>query len=154
MFNRTTLIGRLTLDPDARTAATGRPVANLRLATNCYQGKQEDGTRREAVDYHYVVAFNHHATFAANHLRKGALVYVEGRSQTRTWEDQDGQSRQRTEVLADQILLLQKVSPPTPTATDEHPTGTREGDAPLAQAVEAESRWTAEAAAASGASPS
>jgi single-strand DNA-binding protein len=129
MVNKVILVGRLTADPDARTAATGRPVAYIRLATNTYLGKEPDGTRKEAVEYFSVVAFNHNAEYAANQLRKGSLVYVEGRSQTRTWEGEGGQSRQRTEVLVDQVHALQpRPSAPAPAgseapASDPEPMG-------------------------------
>jgi single-strand DNA-binding protein len=111
MVNKVILVGRLTADPDVHTAATGRPVAYMRLATNTYLGKEPDGSRKEAVEYHYLVAFNHHAQFAA-HLRKGSLVYVEGRNQTRTWEGEGGHSRQRTEVLIELIHSLRSNPPP------------------------------------------
>ena len=106
MVNKVILVGRLTADPDVRATATGTHVANLRLATNTYAGKEEDGTRREHTDFHSLVAFGKTAEFAAEHLRKGRLLYAEGRSQTRSWETNDGQRRYSTEVVVDTIQVL------------------------------------------------
>jgi single-strand DNA-binding protein len=106
MVNKVILIGRLTADPDVRATASGTHVTNLRLATNTYAGKEEDGTRREHTDFHSLVAFGRTAEFAADHLRKGKLLYAEGRSQTRSWETSDGQRRYSTEVVVDTIQLL------------------------------------------------
>ncbi|HYW26058.1 MAG TPA: single-stranded DNA-binding protein [Terriglobales bacterium] len=106
MVNKVILIGRLTADPDVRATASGTHVTNLRLATNTYAGKEDDGTRREHTDFHSLVAFGKTAEFAAEHLRKGRLLYAEGRSQTRSWETNDGQRRYSTEVVVDAIQLL------------------------------------------------
>jgi single-strand DNA-binding protein len=106
MVNKVILIGRLTADPDVRATAAGTHVANLRLATNTYAGKEEDGSRREHTDFHSLVAFGKRAEFAAEHLRKGRLLYAEGRSQTRSWETNDGQRRYSTEVVVDELQLL------------------------------------------------
>jgi single-strand DNA-binding protein len=106
MVNKVILIGRLTADPDVRATASGTHVTNLRLATNTYAGREDDGTRREHTDFHSLVAFGKTAEFAAEHLRKGRLLYAEGRSQTRSWETNDGQRRYSTEVVVDTIQLL------------------------------------------------
>jgi len=106
MVNKVILIGRLTADPDVRATASGAHVTNLRLATNTYAGKEDDGTRREHTDFHSLVAFGKTAEFAAEHLRKGRLLYAEGRSQTRSWETNDGQRRYSTEVVVDTIQVL------------------------------------------------
>jgi single-strand DNA-binding protein len=106
MVNKVILIGRLTADPDVRATASGTHVANLRLVTNTYAGKENDGSRREHTDFHSLVAFGKTAEFAAEHLRKGRLLYAEGRSQTRSWETNDGQRRYSTEVVVDALQLL------------------------------------------------
>jgi single-strand DNA-binding protein len=105
VLNKVILVGRLTADPDVRATATGMHVANVRLATNTYAG-QEDGVRREHTDYHALVIFGKTAEFVAEHLRKGRLVYVEGRSQTRSWETAEGQRRNATEVVVDSLKTL------------------------------------------------
>ncbi len=108
-LNRVMLIGRCTADPEMRYLPSGQPVTQLRLATNRY-GSSQDGERREFTDYHDVVVWNMGqrklAELAGQFLRKGSLVYIEGRLQTRSWEGQDGQKRYRTEVNASDIQFL------------------------------------------------
>lgn len=106
MVNKVILIGRLAADPDVRATATGTHIATLRLATNTYAGKEEDGTTREHTDFHSLVVFGKRAEFAAENLRKGRLIYAEGRSQTRSWETSDGQRRYSTEVVVDAMQVL------------------------------------------------
>src|SRR6266487_3019143 len=103
MVNKVILIGRLTADPDVRATAAGSHVANLRLATNTVRGREEDGTWREQADFHNLVLFGRHAEIAAEHLKKGRLLYAEGRSQTRSWETSEGQRRYTTEVVVDKF---------------------------------------------------
>ena len=108
-LNRVMLIGRLTRDPEMRYTPSGQPVTSFSIATNRYtQGP--DGERREFTDYHNVVAWNIGkrtlAELVAQYLRKGSLVYVEGRLQTRSWEGQDGQKRKTTEIIANDVQFL------------------------------------------------
>jgi single-strand DNA-binding protein len=107
MVNKMILVGRLTADPDVRATATGTHMASLRLATNTYAGKEDDGTRRVHTDYHSLVVFGKRAEYAAEHLRKGRLLYAEGRSQTRAWENAEGQRRYATEVVVDVLEPLE-----------------------------------------------
>ena len=108
-LNRVMLIGRCTADPEMRYLPSGLPVTQLRIATNRY-GTSQEGERREFTDYHDVVVWNMGqrklAELAGQYLRKGSLVYIEGRLQTRSWEGQDGQKRYRTEVNASDIQFL------------------------------------------------
>ena len=106
MVNKVILIGRATADPELRTTGTGTPVANLRLVTNSYSGKEADGTRKEHSEFHQLVMFGRLAEIAGDYVRKGKLVYADGRLQTRTWEGQDGQKRHTTEVVVDTLQLL------------------------------------------------
>ena len=108
-LNKVMLIGRLTRDPEMRYTPSGQPVTSFGMATNRYGGGT-DGDRREFTDYHNIVAWNigrrNLAEIVAQYTRKGSLVYVEGRLQTRSWEGQDGQKRQRTEVVANDVQFL------------------------------------------------
>ena len=118
-LNRGMLIGRLTRDPEMRYTPSGQPVTSFSIATNRYAGGP-DGERREFTDYHNVVAWNigkrNLAELVANYLKKGSLVYVEGRLQTRTWEGQDGQKRRATEVVANDVQFLEtRAAAPVPT---------------------------------------
>ena len=109
-LNRVMLIGRCTADPEMRYLPSGQPVTQLRIATNHYSTAQ-DGERREFTDYHDVVVWNMGgrklAELAGQYLKKGSLVYIEGRLQTRSWDGQDGQKRYRTEVNANDIQFLE-----------------------------------------------
>lgn len=109
-LNRVMLIGRLTRDPELRYTPSGTPVCNLAIATNRY-GQDQNGERREFTDYHDIVAWNQGnrklAELCAQYLQKGRLVYVEGRLQTRSWDDaQSGQKRYKTEVNASDVQFL------------------------------------------------
>ena len=113
MVNKVTLVGRLTADPDVRTLPSGTPVANLRMATNSYGGKEEDGTKKEYTEFHSLVAFARMAEVAGELLRKGRLVYVEGRLRYRSWETSEGQKRYSTEVVIDTFQMIDS-RPPAP----------------------------------------
>lgn len=106
MLNRVTLIGRLTADPDLRTTAGGTQVANLRLATNEYAGKDESGGRQEHTEFHTLVLFGRQAEVAGSYLRKGRLLYADGRLRSRSWESPDGSKRHATEIVLDSFQML------------------------------------------------
>lgn len=110
-LNRVMLIGRLTRDPELRYLPSGQAVCQLAMATNRYGSDPQSGERREFTDYHDVVVWNQGnrklAELCAQYLQKGRLVYVEGRMQTRSWDDaQSGQKRYRTEVNASDVQFL------------------------------------------------
>src|SRR2546428_14083288 len=115
MVNKVLLVGNLTADPDVKATPKGTYIANLRLATNTYAGKDEAGNAKKHAEFHNLVAFGHTADFAGQYLRKGRTLYVEGRLQTRSWQDAAGQKRNRTEVLPDELqpgLYRSQVDPP------------------------------------------
>lgn len=109
-LNKVMLMGRLTRDPEMRYTPSGQPVTSFSIATNRYSAGN-DGERKEFTDYHNIVAWNigkrNLAQQVADFLRKGSLVYVEGRLQTRSWEGQDGQKRRATEVIANDVQFLE-----------------------------------------------
>ena len=109
-LNKVMLMGRLTKDPEMRYTPSGQPVTSFSIATNRYSSGA-DGERKEFTDYHNIVAWNigkrNLAQQVADFLRKGSLVYVEGRLQTRSWEGQDGQKRRATEVIANDVQFLE-----------------------------------------------
>jgi single-strand DNA-binding protein len=106
-MNKVLLVGHLTADPEVRASQKGLYVAKMRLATNTYAGKAEDGTRKESTQFHSLVAFGKLAEFSGSHLQKGRLISVEGRLQTSSWEDAaTGQKRYKTEVAVDEIDLV------------------------------------------------
>lgn len=106
MINRVTLIGNLTADPDVKATPKGVYVAKLRLATNTYTGKDEDGNSKEETEFHHLVVFGKRAEFAGQYLRKGRLLYADGRLKTTSWVDSAGQKHYRTEVVVDSLELL------------------------------------------------
>ncbi len=104
-LNRATIIGRLTRDPEVRTTPSGQSVATLSLATNRVW-TDTSGTRQERADYHNVVVWRKLAEIAGQYLSKGRRVYVEGRIETRDWTGQDGVKRYRTEIIAENMIML------------------------------------------------
>jgi single-strand DNA-binding protein len=104
--NKVILIGNLAADPEVKATPKGTYVANLRLATNTYLGKDDGGNRKEQTEFHHLVAFGKLAEFAGQYLQKGRLLYADGRLQTSSWQDTAGQKRFRTEVIVDNIELL------------------------------------------------
>jgi single-strand DNA-binding protein len=115
MVNKVILVGRLTADPDIRALPSGTFLANMRMATNTYGGKEEDGTKKEYTEFHSLVAFARLAELAGELLRRGRLVYVEGRLRHRTWENGEGQKRYSTEIVIDNFQLVDS----KPSALDE-----------------------------------
>ena len=108
-LNKALLIGRLTKDPEMRYTPSGTAVTNFSIATNRWS-TGPDGERKEFTDYHNIVAYpigkRNLAETVAQYTRKGALVFVEGRIQTRSWEGQDGQKRRTTEIIANDVQFL------------------------------------------------
>ena len=107
MLNKVMVIGRLGRDPELRYTQSGSPVASLRIATDeSYTDK--DGNRMERTEWHSVVVFQRAAENCNQYLRKGSLVYVEGKLTTRKWQDQNGQDRYTTEIRADRVQFLDR----------------------------------------------
>ena len=103
--NKVILIGRLGKDPEMRYTSSGTAVVNFSMATNHFT-KDQDGNNADTTEWHQVVAFGRTAEVAGEYLNKGKLVYVEGRLQTRSWDDQNGQKRYKTEVVCSNLQLL------------------------------------------------
>jgi|SRR3989344_978122 len=103
-WNRVELIGNLTRDPELRYTPNGAAVCTLGLATN--RTFVTDGEKREEVDFHRLVAWNKLAELCNQLLKKGTRIFVSGRLQTRSWEGQDGQTRQTTEVVIEDMIIL------------------------------------------------
>jgi single-strand DNA-binding protein len=98
--NKVIILGRLGQDPDVRATASGTQVVNLNVATNELGPQDDQGNRQDQTEWHRIVIFGRMAETAANYLHKGSLVYIEGRLQTRKWQDQNGQDRYSTEIVA------------------------------------------------------
>ena len=106
MVNKVILVGRLTADPELRTSPTGVQIAKIKLATNTYAGKDEQGVRKEHAEFHTLVCFGRLAEVAADYLKKGKLLYADGRIQANNWEDQDGKKHYSTEIVLDSFQML------------------------------------------------
>lgn len=106
-LNRATIIGHSTRDPELRSTPNGQSVANFSVATN-RRWTDNQGQDQEETEFHDIVAWGKLAEIASQILSKGNLVYIEGRLQTRSWEGQDGNKRQRTEIIASNIINLEK----------------------------------------------
>ncbi|NTV62279.1 MAG: single-stranded DNA-binding protein [Oscillochloris sp.] len=105
-LNKVMIIGRLGADPELRYTSSGSPVTTFRVATS-RQWRDGAGETREETEWFSIVAWNKLAEICNQYLTKGARVYIEGRLQTRSWEDQQtGQTRYRTEVIANDMIIL------------------------------------------------
>ena len=105
-LNKVMLIGNLGADPELRHTASGTPVATFSLATN-WTRKLDSGQTEENTEWHNIVAWRRLAEICQQYLGKGSKVYIEGRIQTRSWDDaKTGQKRYMTEVVADQMIML------------------------------------------------
>lgn len=115
-LNKVFLIGRLTRDPEVRALPSGQYVTSFSLATDRhYQDK--NGQKQKKTEFHNIVLFGRLSEIASNYLSKGSLILIEGRLQTRTWQDSTGQKRSRTEIIAERLQLgpksATKAEPPT-----------------------------------------
>lgn len=104
-LNKVILVGHLGQDPKISYTQSGQPVANLRMATS-ERFKDKQGQWTERTEWHSVVAWGKDAEFCSNYLGKGALIMIEGRLQTRKWQDKDNQDRYSTEVVANRVQAL------------------------------------------------
>lgn len=105
MVNKVILIGNLGQDPEVRHTNSGQPVANLRIATS-RRVKDRDGNWNDQTEWHTVVCFARLAELAGQYLRKGSKVFIEGRLQTRSWDDREGKKQYRTEVVCENLKFL------------------------------------------------
>ena len=107
MVNKVLLIGNLASDPEVRASQSGVYVTTVRIATNVYAGKADDGTAKQRTDFHNLVFFGKPAERAGSHLHKGQLLFIEGQLRTSTWDDATtGQKRYKTEVVVDSFEFL------------------------------------------------
>jgi len=105
--NKAILVGNLGKDPEVRRAQSGTAVANFTLATN-ESWNNKDGQREERTEWHRVVVFGKLAEICEKYLQKGKQVYIEGRIQTRSWEDREGNKRYTTEIVASNMVMLSR----------------------------------------------
>ena len=143
-LNKVMLIGNVTQDPEVRTTPQGQNVCSFSVATNL-TWTDKSGQRQQRAEFHNIVAWRKLADICAQYLQKGKKVYVEGRLQTRNWQGQDGLKRYRTEIIADNVIMLSggggeknfgsSEAPKTATKTEAVPTVDLGADAKSAKPV-------------------
>ena len=107
-LNKAMIIGNLTRDPELKNIPDGTPVATFGVATNRVWTDQA-GQKQEKVEFHNIVAWRRLAEICGQYLKKGAKVYIEGRLETRDWVGQDGVKRYRTEIVASNMIMLDRI---------------------------------------------
>lgn len=105
-INKVIIVGNVGGDPETRYMPSGSAVTNLTVATNESWKDKQTGEKKERTEWHRVAMFNRLAEIAAEYLRKGSQVYIEGKIRTRKWQDKDGQDRYTTEIIADEMQML------------------------------------------------
>ncbi|WP_317915513.1 single-stranded DNA-binding protein, partial [Cupriavidus sp. TKC] len=104
--NKVILVGNLGADPETRYMPSGDAVTNIRIATTDRYKDKQSGEFKEATEWHRIAFFGKLAEIAGQYLKKGSSVYIEGRIRTRKWQDQSGQDKYSTEIVADQMQML------------------------------------------------
>lgn len=124
-LNRATILGNVTRDPETRTTTSGQTVVSFSIATSRRWKDQASGELKEATEFHNCVAWGKLAQTIGTYVRKGSKVYLEGRIQTRSWDDPTGVKKYRTEIVGDSLILLDKKgdgpAPATPNAPAAEP---------------------------------
>jgi len=132
-LNKAMIIGNVTRDPEARTTPNGQNVCSFAVATNRKWRDKQTQEMQSQAEFHNIVAWARLAETCSTYLKKGSRVYIEGRLQTRSWEDQAGVKKYRTEIVADSMIMLdRKGDTPTQPAKDT------EGQQPEPPAAEEE----------------
>jgi len=111
-LNKVMIIGNVTRDPESRTTPQGTNVTSFSVATNLIWTDQQ-GNRQEKAEFHNVVAWRKLAEICAQYLKKGSKVYIEGRLQTRSWDDPNGVKKYRTEIVAENMIMLDRAGAST-----------------------------------------
>jgi single-strand DNA-binding protein len=106
-LNKAQIIGNLTRDPEMRQIPGGQIVTTFSVATN-FTWNDQNGQRQEKVEFHNVVAWRKLGEICGQYLKKGSKIFLEGRIQTRSWEAEDGSKKYRTEIIADNMIMLDK----------------------------------------------
>jgi single-strand DNA-binding protein len=104
--NKVILVGNLGADPDTRYMPSGKAVTNIRVATSESWKDRTTGDMQERTEWHSIVMYDKLGEIAAEYLRKGSQVYIEGKIRTRKWQDKEGKDRYTTEIIADQMQML------------------------------------------------
>jgi len=118
-INKVILIGTLGKDPESRSTADGKAICNLSVATSD-QWKDKQGNKQESTEWHRVSMFGRLAEIAAEYLKKGSKVYIEGSVRTRKWQDKEGKDNYTTEIVASEMQMLGGNDAPNQTGSGDH----------------------------------
>ena len=137
-LNKVMLIGNLTRDPNLRYTPGGAAVASFGIATNRSWTSSDGGEKQERVDFHNIVAWSKLAEICGQLLHKGDKVYVEGRIQTRDWKTEEGETRRVTEIVIDNMMLLNSRGGSSSNSDDSADEAPESEEAPKSEAEEVE----------------
>ncbi|MDP2684795.1 MAG: single-stranded DNA-binding protein [bacterium] len=107
-LNKVMLIGNVTQDPELKKIPTGQSVVSFGVATNRQWNDKESGEKRKQVEFHNIVAWGKLAEIVGQYVKKGSKIYIEGRLQTRSWDDQSGVKKYKTEIVAENMIMLDR----------------------------------------------
>jgi len=133
--NKVIIVGNLGKDPETRYMPSGSAVTNLRIATTEAWKDKQTGDQQERTEWHAVAMFGRLAEIAAEYLRKGSQVYIEGKLRTRKWQDKEGKDRYTTEIVADEMQMLgskgggggASAAPPAASSSQQRPAAVNDG---------------------------
>lgn len=120
-LNKVILVGRIATDPEMRSTPAGQPVCTFRLATNRVWTERDSGKKQEKAEYHNIVLWRRLAEIASQFLTKGSLVLIEGRLETKSWQDSSGNRRFRTETIGERMQLGPRAAGKAPPPSKEVP---------------------------------
>jgi single-strand DNA-binding protein len=135
-LNRVQLIGNLTREPEMKQIPGGQTVTSFGIATNL-SWTDKDGGKQDKAEFHNVVAWRKLAEICGQYLKKGSKVFIEGRLQTRDWEAEDGSKRYRTEIVADNMIMLDRKGDYDPSANADRESAGLKDSEPAASPVAA-----------------
>lgn len=124
-LNKAMVIGNVVRDPEMRTTPNGQNVTSFSIATN-FIWKDQQGQKQERAEFHNIVAWRRLAEISSQYLKKGSKVYIEGRMQTRSWDDPNGVKRYKTEIVAENMIMLDRAGAPIDNAAGQSPANNSE----------------------------
>ncbi len=130
-LNKAILVGRLTQDPESKSTSSGQTVCSFGLATNRTWTDSQTKEKKESTEFHNIVAWGRLAEIISQYLKKGNLALIEGRIQTRSWEDQSGNKRYRTEIIAENLQMGPKGDSYQPSSPQQQQQKQQEEEIPV-----------------------
>ena len=138
-LNKVMLIGNVTQDPELKKIPSGQSVVSFGVATNRQWTDKVSGEKKKQVEFHNLVAWGKLAEIVGQYIKKGSKIYIEGRLQTRSWDDQSGAKKYKTEIVAENMIMLDRAGTGTDTNnTPTNSTNSNEGEQPAPSQSEPE----------------